>query len=48
MRRWIAGVLVVVAVSLGTAACGSDDDGGVIQTPTTLNTGATRGSDYSG
>ena len=51
MKRWIAAVLVVVGVALGTAACGSDDDGGVIETPTTApgnSPGTTRGSDYSG
>ena len=50
IRRWLAGALVVASVALGAVACG-DDNGGVIETPTTVapgNTGATRGYDYGG
>ncbi|MGH9225546.1 MAG: hypothetical protein ACRD2W_17565 [Acidimicrobiales bacterium] len=51
MRRWIAGVLAVVALAVGTVACGSEDDGGVVETPGTTvgnSPGTTRASDYSG
>jgi len=51
MRRWLAGVLVVVAVAMGAAAC-TEDTGGVVETPGTTapsgGPGTTRGSDYSG
>ena len=52
MRRWIAGVLVVLGMAVGAAACGSEDNGGVVESPGTTvggsGTGTTRGSDYSG
>ena len=50
MRRWIAAALVVMGIAVGSAACGSDDDGGVVESPATTSRGVdtTRGSDYSG
>ena len=51
MRRWIAGVLVVVGIAVGATACGSDDNGGVVETPGSNSGGGpstTKGYDYGG
>jgi len=53
MRRWIAAALLALAAAgaaAGAAGCGSADNGGVIEGPTTTAgaPAATRGSDYSG
>jgi hypothetical protein len=52
MRRWIAGVLVVMGMAVGGVACGSEDNGGVVETPGTTvgggggGPGTTQGYDY--
>jgi hypothetical protein len=41
LRRWIAAAVAAMALIIGTAACGSSDNGGVIQGPTTTAAGST-------
>lgn len=48
LRRGIAAVVLALAVA-GAAGCGSSDNGGVIEGPTTSKgPAATRSSDYGG
>ena len=48
VRRWMAAAAMVLAVA-GATGCGSSDNGGVIDGPTTTKgPAATRGSDYGG
>ena len=49
MRRRALAVLAVAAIALGLAACGSSDNGGVIDNPTVTTTpGATTTTGGSG
>ena len=49
MRRRVLAVLAVAGIALGLAACGSSDNGGVIDNPTVTTTpGATTTTGGSG